>query len=52
MLKSEQEPNTLYESFIDRSSVEKQITFQNKVISIGLIVLLIGAVAILCLLLL
>ena len=56
MMKSLQEPNTLYESFlppkIERLSVEEQIKFQNKVIGICLLVLLVGAVALLCLLIL
>ena len=55
MIKSEQEPNILYESFIpkvDRVPIEEQIKFQNKVIGICLLVLLVGAIAILCLLIL
>ena len=56
MLKSLQEPNTLYESFIppkiDRSSVEEQIKFQNKVVGICLLILLVGAIALLCLIIL
>ena len=59
MIKSEQEPNTLYESFIhpdypkvNRVPIEEQIKFQNKVIGICLLVLLVGAVALLCLLIL
>lgn len=55
MLRSEQEPKTLYESFlpkIDREPIEKQIKFQNKVIGICLLVLLVGAIALLCLIIL
>jgi hypothetical protein len=58
-MKSEQSSNTLYESFlhpeypkINRVPVEEQIKFQNKVIGICLLVLLVGAVALLCLLIL
>ena len=55
MIKSEQEPNILYESFlpkVDRVPVEEQIKFQNKVIGICLLVLLVGAIALLCLIIL
>jgi len=56
MMKSEQEPKTLYESFLlpklDRSVVEEQIKFQNKVIGVCLVVLLVGAIGLLCLLIL
>ncbi len=52
MMKSNQEPNILYESFIDREPAEKQIKFQNKVIGICLLVLLVGAIALLCLIIL
>lgn len=52
MIKSEQEPNILYESFIDRKPAEEQIKFQNKVIGVCLLVLLVGAIALLCLIIL
>ncbi len=55
MMKSNQEPNILYESFlpkVDREPAEKQIKFQNKVIGICLLVLLVGAIALLCLIIL
>jgi hypothetical protein len=53
---SKQEKNTLYESFlypkVDRLGVEEQIKFQNKVIGICLLILLVGAIALLCIVLL
>lgn len=55
MMKSQQEPNILYESFlpkVDRVPVEEQIKFQNKVIGVCLLVLLVGAIALLCLIIL
>ena len=55
MMKSDSEhlKQPLYESFLPPlPRLEKQITFQNKVIGICLLVLLVGAVGILCLLIL
>jgi|LakMenE01Jun11ns_1017448.scaffolds.fasta_scaffold9959089_16 hypothetical protein len=50
MMKSEQDNKTLYESFINRVSIEEQIKTQNKYITIILGCLIIGAVLLLCIL--
>lgn len=50
MIKSEQDNKTLYESFINRVSIEEQIKIQNKYITIILGCLIIGAVLLLCIL--
>jgi hypothetical protein len=53
MLRSEQETKPLYEAFLDENvNIRKQIREQNKVITIILGCLIVGAVILLCILIL
>jgi len=52
MMKSEQEPEALYESFFSRKSIEEQIKHQNKVITAILAVMVVGAILLLVFILL
>ena len=52
MMKSEQNQNILYESFIERSEIEDQIKKQNRYITIILGCLIIGAVLLFCIIIL